>query len=139
VKLTTLPRINELFSFKKELVSLPCPRNTIPQNMLLTARQKDGAFSNLIPITMRALDTDLKGAVGHIIKDIHQCIQDFDRNAAAVRLLAAEKYPDSLDQFDKMVGGYQAVATTVLNFSIQSPRYGLLKYRQPDGSFVVEL
>ncbi|KAL2119691.1 hypothetical protein VTJ04DRAFT_6652 [Mycothermus thermophilus] len=114
-----LIQINELFSFKKEL--------------------KDGAFSNLIPITMCALDTDLQGAVDHIIQDIHQCIQDFDRSAAAVRARVAKKYPDSLDQFDKMVGGYQAVATTVLNFSIRSPRYGLLKYRQLDGSFVVEL
>ncbi|KAL1842254.1 hypothetical protein VTJ49DRAFT_5732 [Mycothermus thermophilus] len=105
----------------------------------LKSGQKDGAFGNLIPITMRELGIDLEGAVNHIVQHIHQCIQDYDRHASAIRATATQQYPDSVDQLDRLIAAYQCIATTVLNFSIHSPRYGLLKYRQPDESFLVEL
>ncbi|KAL2266157.1 hypothetical protein VTJ83DRAFT_5509 [Remersonia thermophila] len=111
--------INELFSLKKEL--------------------KDGAFGNLLPITMRELGTDLEGAVHHIIQDIDRCIQDYDRHASTMRSAAAQRHPESLGQVEKLIAAYQCIATAVLNFSINSPRYGLAKYRQADGSFLVEL
>jgi hypothetical protein len=89
---------------------------------------------------MRASNSDLEGAVHTVIQDIYTSIRDFDQNASSVRMVVGlEEKTGALEQLDKLIGAYQAVATTVLHFSIQSPRYGLLKDRQEDGSFVVDL
>jgi hypothetical protein len=89
---------------------------------------------------MRASNSDLEGAVHTVIQDIYTSIRDFDQNASNVRMVVGlEETTRVLEQLDKLIGAYQAVATTVLHFSIQSPRYGLLKDRQEDGSFVVDL
>ncbi|KAK4157057.1 isoprenoid synthase domain-containing protein [Chaetomidium leptoderma] len=107
--------INELFSLKKEL--------------------NDGAFGNLIPITMRALNLNLEGATQSVMEDIYSSVQDFDNNASTLqRKVASEEAPGIADQLGQLIEAYQAIATTVLHFSIQSPRYGLLKDRQEDGS-----
>ena len=75
-----------------------------------------------------------------VIQDIYTGIRDFDKSASSVRIVVGlEEKTGASEQLDKLVGAYQAVATTVLHFSIQSPRYGLLKDRQEDGSFVVDL
>ncbi|KAK3292633.1 isoprenoid synthase domain-containing protein [Chaetomium fimeti] len=107
--------INELFSLKKEL--------------------KDGAFGNLIPITMRAMDSDLDGATQSLIQDIHKCVRDFDNNASVLQKDGVMEE----EHLRRLVGAYQAVDTSTLNFSIHSPRYGLHKDKQEDGSFVVTL
>ncbi|KAH6842917.1 isoprenoid synthase domain-containing protein [Chaetomium sp. MPI-CAGE-AT-0009] len=107
--------INELYSLKKEL--------------------KAGAFGNLIPITMRALDSDLESATQSLIQDIHNCVRDFDKNASVLQTNAVMEQ----EQLRQLVEAYQAVDTAVLNFSINSPRYGLLKDKQEDGSFAVTL
>jgi hypothetical protein len=89
---------------------------------------------------MRASNSDLEGAVHTVIQDIYTSIRDFDQNASSVQMVVGlEEKTGALEQLDKLIGAYQAVATTVLHFSIQSPRYGLLKDRQEDGSFVVDL
>ncbi|KAK4034594.1 isoprenoid synthase domain-containing protein [Parachaetomium inaequale] len=110
---TLLILINELFSLKKEL--------------------KDSAFGNLMPITMLASNSSLESATQGVIRDISNCIRDFDNDASAIQAkIAPGQEPGVAEQFGKLVGAYQAVATTVLNFSIQSPRYGLLKDRLED-------
>lgn len=104
--------------------------------------QKDGAFGNLIPITMRSLGLSLEDATQNIVQDIYTCIRDFDNNASALQArVAAQQSPNDNvgNQLARLIEAYQAIATTVLNFSIQSPRYGLLKDRQEDGSFMVAL
>ncbi|KXX74977.1 (-)-delta-cadinene synthase [Madurella mycetomatis] len=112
--------INELFSLKKEL--------------------KDGEFTNLIPITMRELGTDLSSATRHVVQDIYNCVQDFDSNASTLwETASSERGGTTAEELSRLVEAYQAVATSVLNFSIQSPRYGILKDRREDGSFVVIL
>ncbi|KAL2162117.1 hypothetical protein VTH06DRAFT_7902 [Thermothelomyces fergusii] len=112
--------INELFSLRKEL--------------------RDGAFGNLVPITMRALGTDLEGATQALVQDIHSSIKDFDDNASALRSRIAPEHDAGVaEQLRRLTESYQGYATAVLNFSIQSPRYGLSKYRQEDGSYAVPL
>ncbi|KAL2136446.1 hypothetical protein VTI74DRAFT_3679 [Chaetomium olivicolor] len=112
--------INELFSLKKEL--------------------KDGAFGNLIPITMRSLGLDLEAAVNNVVQDIHSCIRDFEDSSSALQTTATREHgQDVASQLRLLIEAYQAIATTVLKFSVQSPRYGLLKDRQEDGSFLVTL
>ena len=115
-----------------------------PQQLLhwqpTNSLQKDGALGNLIPITMRARNLDLESAAQSGIQDIYDCIRDFDDMASAIQTrLATEENADTAHNFGRLVEAYQAIATTVLNFSIQSPRYGLLKDRQEDGSFSVIL
>ncbi|KAK4127298.1 terpenoid synthase [Parathielavia appendiculata] len=111
--------INELFSLKKEL---------------------DGAFSNLIPIIMRSLGSGLEGATNSMVRDIYDCIKCFDSNASALQaMVTAEGRPDTAAQVKRLIEAYQSIATSVLNFSIHSPRYGLLKDMREDGSFVVVL
>lgn len=89
---------------------------------------------------MRASDLDLDGAVHNVIQDIYTSIQDFDQSASVLQtMVGLEEGTGGLEQLDKLIGAYQAIATTVLHFSIQSPRYGLLEDRQEDGSFVVDL
>ncbi|KAL2144271.1 hypothetical protein VTI28DRAFT_9408 [Corynascus sepedonium] len=112
--------INELFSLKKEL--------------------KDGAFGNLVPITMHALSLDLNGATRSLVQDIHDSIRIFDENASSIRTkIKPEQGPKVAEQWRQLTESYQTIATTVLNFSAQSPRYGLSKYRQEDGSYLVTL
>ena len=89
---------------------------------------------------MQETGSNLDGAVHGVIADMYNCIRDFDSNSASIQKTpAAMQNPDIIDQLQKLIEAYQAVATTVLNFSVQSPRYGLLKDRQEDGSFVVDL
>jgi hypothetical protein len=89
---------------------------------------------------MRASDLDLEGAVQKVIQDIYTNIEAFGQNASVARaVVALEGETEALEQMDKLIGAYQAIITTVLHFSIQSPRYGVLKDRQEDGSFVVDL
>jgi hypothetical protein len=89
---------------------------------------------------MRASNSSLGDATQSVIRDINNCIRDFDNNASAIQAkIAPGQTPGVAEQFGKLVGAYQAIATTVLNFSIRSPRYGLLKDRQEDGSFAVTL
>ncbi|KAK4134773.1 terpenoid synthase [Trichocladium antarcticum] len=112
--------VNELFSLKKEL--------------------GEGAIANLIPVTMRALGASLESATRSVIQDISDCIESFDKNALAIRAKAAMHHaPGVENQILQLTKAYQALATTNLNFSIQTPRYGLLEGRQQDGSFVVGL
>ncbi|KAK3899372.1 (-)-delta-cadinene synthase [Staphylotrichum tortipilum] len=112
--------INELFSLKKEL--------------------KDGAFGNLVPITMRASNLDLEVAAKSIVQDIYDCIRDFDSNSSVIKTtFVAGQQPSVADQVHQLIQAYQAIATTVLHFSIVSPRYGLLKEQQEDGSFLFTL
>ncbi|KAH6616928.1 isoprenoid synthase domain-containing protein [Chaetomium tenue] len=107
--------INELVSLKKEL--------------------KDGAFGNLIPITMRASKMNLESATQSLTKDIQDCVRDFESNVVILRRNSGMDE----EQLKRLVQAYQVVDTATLNFSIQSPRYGILKDRQTDGSFVVTL
>ncbi len=89
---------------------------------------------------MLASNLDLKSAAQSIIQDIYDCIGDFGAKASAIQTrLATEENADAAHNFGRLVEAYQAIATTVLNFSTQSPRYGLLKDKQEDGSFMVTL
>ena len=89
---------------------------------------------------MRATNSSLESAAQSIIQDIYDCIRNFDDKASAIQTkVATEENADAAHNFGRLVEAYQAIATTVLNFSIQSPRYGLLKDRQEDGSFLVTL
>ncbi|GAB1315889.1 hypothetical protein MFIFM68171_06099 [Madurella fahalii] len=112
--------INELFSLKKEL--------------------KDGPFTNLIPITMWELGTDLSSAVRQVTQDIYNCIHDFDNSAFALReTTSKERGEANAEGLSRLIEAYQAIATSVFNFSVQSPRYGTLEDRREDGSFVIVL
>ncbi|KAK4103288.1 hypothetical protein N658DRAFT_514768 [Parathielavia hyrcaniae] len=102
--------INELFSLKKEL--------------------KDGAFSNLVPITIRSLGASLDGAVNMMIQEFHECIRIFDSNASALQTMAtAEESSDMPAHLTRLIGAYQAIATSLtmadsLHFNYPSPLAG---------------
>lgn len=89
---------------------------------------------------MRSSGLDLGGAVKRTVEDVYDCIGDFEASAAALRQKAVTGHgPEAALQLERLIEAYQAVATSVLHFSIHSPRYGLLKDGQEDGSFVVML
>ncbi len=89
---------------------------------------------------MRAGNLDLEGATQSVIQDIYKCIQEFDNNSSAIGAkVTIEQDPNAASHFGRLIEAYQAIATTVLDFSVQSPRYGLLKDRQENGSFLVAL
>jgi hypothetical protein len=89
---------------------------------------------------MRSLGSSLEDSTQSLIQDIYDCIRRFDSNASAIQaMVAKENGADAVAQAQRLTEAYQAIATSVLNFSIHSPRYGLLKDRREDGSFVVEL
>ncbi|KAK4232528.1 isoprenoid synthase domain-containing protein [Podospora fimiseda] len=111
--------INELFSLKKEL--------------------KDGALGNLAPITMHELGLDLDGATKVVVKELEDCLRGFDEKAEVLQTKAAKESEEMGEMMRKLVESYRAIITGTLNFSICSPRYGVLKYRKEDGSFEVEL
>ncbi|KAH6617911.1 isoprenoid synthase domain-containing protein [Chaetomium sp. MPI-SDFR-AT-0129] len=112
--------VNDIFSLKKEL--------------------KVGEFGNLIPIKMRALNMDLATTLESVVQDMHNLVRDFDRSASTIRkqLMLGEQH-GLAEQFDRVVGAYQSIPTSTLGFSIQSPRYGMLKDKLEDGSFQVTL
>jgi hypothetical protein len=102
--------------------------------------QKDGASTNLIPIIMWESDLDLERAVQQVVQDIYDCAREFDSHASSLQALVAKEHGAGVaDQLRRLIEAYQAIATSVLNFSVQSPRYGLLKDRRDDGSFLVDL
>lgn len=84
---------------------------------------------------MRALDLDLESATQILTKDIHDCVKDFEDSALVLQTSGGMEQ----GQLRRVVQAYQVVDTGTLNFSIQSLRYGILKDRQEDGSFVVTL
>lgn len=99
---------------------------------------------NLIPITMYAYSenpTNLESAVRKIVTDIYAYAQDFNKNAQLLRECDVVRSATdgnipvqvALERFDKLVDAYQAVVTGVLHFSIESPRYGILKDRLSEG------
>ncbi|KAM7185975.1 Isoprenoid synthase domain containing protein [Rhypophila sp. PSN 637] len=113
--------INELFSLKKEL------------------KDKTGHM-NLIPITMYGSrdPINLDAAVQKIVNDIHSHAAAFNRLAMTSQFRTCRSQ-EVREQFDKTVSAWQTVVTAVLHFSIESPRYGILKDRLPDGGFLVTL
>lgn len=89
---------------------------------------------------MRALNMDLPTALESVIQDMHKLVRDFDLSASKIRKRLVLAHPHGLaEQFDRVVGAYQSIPTSTLGFSIQSPRYGMLKDKQEDGSFQVTL
>ncbi len=89
---------------------------------------------------MQASNLDLEAAAQSIVQDIYDCVRDFDSSSSAIRTtIATQQKPDTADKVQRLIEAYQAIATTVLHFSIVSPRYGLLKDQQADGSFQVTL
>ena len=89
---------------------------------------------------MQATNLSLESAAQSVIQDMYDCIRDFDDKASTIQTkVATEGNADAAHNFGRLVEAYQAIATTVLSFSIQSPRYGLLKDRRGDGSFLVTL
>lgn len=95
---------------------------------------------NLIPITMAALGVDLESAVRSTVEEIYRLSRDFDEISSKTRATFSAKHePEVTDQLRQLIQAYEAIVTGVLHFSIESPRYGMLKYRREDGSFVVEL
>ncbi|KAK3984608.1 isoprenoid synthase domain-containing protein [Cladorrhinum sp. PSN332] len=111
--------INELFSLKKEL--------------------KDGALGNLIPITMHELGLDLDGATKKVVQELGECLRDFDEKAGVLQMRADKNSDEMVQMARKLVEGYRAIITGTLNFSIHSPRYGVLKDQKEDASFEIEL
>jgi hypothetical protein len=89
---------------------------------------------------MWTLGADLESATRGVIQDIYDSIESFDKNASAIQAKAAMRHePGTTNQITRLIEAYQALATTNVIFSIQTPRYGLLKGKQEDGSFVVDL
>lgn len=89
---------------------------------------------------MHELGLDLASAVQQVVDDIHNCVRDFDNNASDLReAVASEHREDIVDGLSRLIEAYQAIATSVFNFSSQSPRYGILRDRRGDGSFMVVL
>lgn len=84
---------------------------------------------------MLASNMDLESATQSLTKDIQECVRDFESNVVILRRNSGMDE----EQLKRLVQAYQVVDTATLNFSIQSPRYGILKDRQTDGSFVVTL
>lgn len=89
---------------------------------------------------MRELGTDLSSATRHVVQDIYNCVHDFDGNASTLcETASSEREGTTAERLSCLIEAYQAITTSVFNFSIQSPRYGILKDRREDGSFVVIL
>ncbi|KAK4166354.1 (-)-delta-cadinene synthase [Cladorrhinum sp. PSN259] len=109
--------INELFSLKKEL--------------------RDGALGNLVPVTMHELGVDLDGATKKVVQELDECLKDFDKKAVALQMKAEDEGIRGMVR--RLTEAYRAIITGTLNFSIDSPRYGVLKDQKEDGSFEVEL
>jgi len=99
---------------------------------------------NLIPITMAASNDpfNLASATSTVVDNIYAYARDFGHNGSILRArlgVTDMKGTRLLDEFEKLVSAYQAVATCVLTFSTQSPRYGVLKDKREDGGFLVPL
>jgi hypothetical protein len=87
---------------------------------------------------MRSLNLDLDAAAQSVVQDIYDCVSIFDGNATILRRTAHKEHGQEVaDHLGTLIRAYQVIATTVLNFSVLSPRYGLLEDRQEDGSFLV--
>ncbi|KAK4643538.1 hypothetical protein QC761_0068880 [Podospora bellae-mahoneyi] len=113
-------RVNELFSLKKEL--------------------KDGAAMNLVSIAMHDRNRDLAGAVGGILGDYGHWGCEFRNLATRFRARAKEEHGgEVMEMVEKTIEAYEAVVTAILEFSVQSPRYGIKQYQREDGYFEIPL
>ncbi|KAK0742321.1 hypothetical protein B0T21DRAFT_361116 [Apiosordaria backusii] len=102
--------------------------------------QKDGAFMNLVPIAMNDRGCDLAAAVRGIVQDFVGYNKEFEEQASLLRARAEEDYGGEVGgMVEKTVEAYQAIVTGILQFSIQSPRYGIKEYEREDGSFAISL
>ncbi|KAK0672007.1 isoprenoid synthase domain-containing protein [Cercophora samala] len=112
--------VNELFSLKKEL--------------------KDGPATNLIPIAMHDGNCDLAWTVKRLMDDYVYWGSEFRNIAARLRARVEEEYGgEIMEMVEKTIEAYEAVVTGILEFSVQSPRYGMKQYEREDGYFEIPL
>ncbi|KAI5863450.1 isoprenoid synthase domain-containing protein [Durotheca rogersii] len=111
--------INDVYSLKKEL--------------------GHGVIQNAIPILVSSLqEQDLAHAVEILAQKIEHSIALFDETLKTLHCRFSERgeRPDDLIQY---ADACRMIATGLLEWLLTSPRYGMHRYVQPDGSVIVPL
>jgi hypothetical protein len=111
--------VNDILSLKKEL--------------------KDDTLMNLVVLTMEETGQSLPAVVNTLTGELHQNGKNFDNAAASLRE-KAKAYSQSVQaDVEKVIEAYQLIITSVYTWTCESPRYGMARYKQEDGSFVIPL
>ncbi|KAK4179408.1 isoprenoid synthase domain-containing protein [Triangularia setosa] len=101
---------------------------------------KDGAFMNLIPIAMHDRNCNLEDAVRGLMDDFGYYGCEFQAQASLLRARAEKEYGGEIvGMVEKTIEAYEAIVTGILDFSVQSPRYGMKQYEREDGYFEIPL
>lgn len=116
-------------------------RNTIYVNDILSLKKeiKDDTLVNLVVITMKETDKDLNTVIDLITDQMREGGRNFDQAAARMRFKAKALGPEVLADANKAIEAYELIMTSVWTWTMESPRYGLEKFRQEDGSFSIPL
>ncbi|KAK8023522.1 terpenoid synthase [Apiospora rasikravindrae] len=114
---------NDLFSLKKEMA--------------------EGTASNLIPITIHEKADSLESAVDQVVDQMYASAERFEAAAGSLRARALrqqDSYDESTrDELDRFIATFESFQTGCFRFYMDSRRFGILQYRQEDGSFEIPL
>ncbi|KAK8877758.1 Presilphiperfolan-8-beta-ol synthase [Apiospora arundinis] len=111
---------NDLFSLKKEM--------------------REGTASNLVPITIHEKGDSLESAVDQVVDQMYASAERFEAAAASLRAKASQyEEQNTRRELERFIAALESFQTGCFRFYMESRRFGILQYRQEDGSFDIPL
>ncbi|KAK7973604.1 hypothetical protein PG989_015452 [Apiospora arundinis] len=111
---------NDLFSLKKEM--------------------REGTASNLVPITIHEKGDSLESAVDQVVDQMYASAERFEAAAASLRAKASQyEEQNTRRELERFIAAFESFQTGCFRFYMESRRFGILQYRQEDGSFDIPL
>lgn len=112
-------RCNDLLSLKKEL--------------------NDMTLISLIPIHIHESNASLDEIVGKLVWELQRSAETFDSAAKGLRLKAGRCGKGVVEETNRFIKTFESFQTGCFAFFANSKRFGVSKYRLPDGSFLIPL
>ncbi|KAI1850953.1 hypothetical protein JX265_007278 [Neoarthrinium moseri] len=110
---------NDLFSLKKEM--------------------REGTVTNMIPILLSDTEKTLESAVTNVVDQLHSSAERFDAAVASLRNKGKAYDHNMQEGLERFIETFETFQTACHNFYIRSKRFGIMDYKQQDGSFLVPL
>ncbi|KAK7973500.1 hypothetical protein PG988_007634 [Apiospora saccharicola] len=110
---------NDLFSLKKEM--------------------REGTASNLVPITIHEKGASLQEAADSVVEQMYRSAERFGAAAASLRAESQGCDGETRTELERFVATFESFQTGCFRFYMESRRFGIMEYRQEDGSFDIPL
>jgi hypothetical protein len=88
---------------------------------------------------MNETGESLQSAVTKLTSQLYDSAERFDTAAASLRVKGREYHRSIQDDLERFIETFETFQTGCFQFYVRSKRFGILKCKQDDGSFLVSL